>query len=133
MKRVIEAYIRPADDRRLFFRAYLLNNSVVALSAKLKLIFAINNELSLVKIDRHSFHRLLAIRNAFAHNDIGSGFRVGVPEDPQSSVSEHIVMESIKSDGSTEIITRAEALREFESVLTNVQEALRTMLEKLRG
>jgi len=133
MKDVIEAYVRPVETRAIFFRAYLLNNAIVPLAGKIKLIFAINNELSLVSLDRNRLHRLLAIRNAFAHNDVLSGFDVHIPENLESPITEHVYMESIKGDGSIERLTRDRATGEFFTLHQYVKTALEEMVAKLRA
>ena len=103
------------------------------MAAKTKLVFAINNDLSLAPLDRNRFHRLLAIRHAFAHNDVLSGFEIDIPEDLESPIGDYVVMESIKGDGSIERLRRDTAFEEFYSPYEYVKTTLQSMLAKLRG
>ena len=131
MKAVIEAYVAPSEESAGFFRACLLNNSIVSLGSKIKLIQVINKQRSLIKLDQNQLHRLIAIRNAFAHNDLRTGLRFKVQD--RDALIQYVVMESIKGDGSIQKVTRDEAAKEFAQVHKDVKSGLKAMLRKLRG
>lgn len=130
MTAIIEAYVEPRADREEFFRAYVLNSAIVSFSGKMKIVFAVNKNLKLVKIDKNVFHRVMSLRNAFAHNDLISGIQVDKTTD--STEPNVVVLESIRGDGSMEIITRDDAYQEFKNAYEKVETSLREMLGKLR-
>lgn len=133
MKKVIEAYVQPPKERSEFFSRHVLNNSIVPFAGKIRLIFAINNALSLVRLNKNAFHRLAAIRNAFAHNDVGSGLRVDAPLDPDMPLSTYVVVESIDGDGSIRTVSRDDAALEFHEAFDVAHKSLEEMLDKMGG
>lgn len=130
MKAIIEAYVEPRADREAFFRAYVLNNAIVPFAAKMKLVFAINKDLQLVKLEANAFHKVMSLRNAFAHNDLISGIRVD--ETARSDEGSAVVLESVRGDGGMETVTRDAAYQEFRKAHERVESCLREMLGKLR-
>ena len=133
MKAIIEDYVEPRQDRATFFRAYVLNNAIVSFSSKMKLVFEINRDLQLVKLDRDAFHKVMNLRNAFAHNDLISGIRVEEPMGGNESIMKTVVLESIRGDGLMDTISRGAAFQEFRMAHQNVESSLKLMLGKLRG
>ena len=111
--KILTVYVSPLEKRRDFFSKILLNNAVLPFGAKAKLLVAINNREKLVKLDKNKIHRILAIRNAIAHNEIATRFQRIIPEDPEEPISSYFELDSVKSDGSLETIDRDHALREF--------------------
>lgn len=126
---IIEAYILPRDDRQAFFRSHVLNNAIVSLGSKVKIVQAINRDLKVISLDSDALHKVAQLRNAFAHNDLISGIRV------DDSVDTEVVifgLESIKGDGKLLYISREEAFDQFKKYHKIVESNLKEMLGKIR-
>lgn len=127
---IIEAYILPRDDRQAFFRSHVLNNAIVSLGSKVKIVQAINRDLEIISLDANALHKVAQLRNAFAHNDIISGIRV------DGSAETEVVtygLESIKGNGELLYISRDEAFEQFKRYHKIVESNLREMLGKMRA
>lgn len=133
LKAIIEAYVAPRADREAFFRAYVLNNAIVSFSAKVKIVLAINRKECVVRLDSDALHKIMNLRNAFAHNDLISGIRVEDQPMGDDPPAESVVLESIKGNGKLETITRKDAFDQFQQAHAQVESSLREMLGKLRG
>jgi hypothetical protein len=133
LKAIIEAYISPGDDRQKFFRSRVLNNSVMSFGSKVKLVIAINRELKLVKLERESFHKIMQLRNAFAHTDIFGGIRMDSSRQNSDPDATTVGLESISGDGEIEYITREAAFQEFQDIYESVESTLKKMLDDLRA
>lgn len=131
MKAIIEAYVRPRADRGSFFRAYVLNNAIVPFAAKMKLVLAINREANLVQLDTIALHKVMNLRNAFAHNDLVSGIRVEEPTSIDDPLQESVVLESIRGDGAMDTVTREAAFEQFRDAHERAEKCLKEMLGKL--
>jgi len=70
MTKILSTYIQPKDERVNFVERNVFNNSIISFAGKIKLIAAFAKIENLRGIDTNTFHRLLAVRNAIAHNDI---------------------------------------------------------------
>lgn len=67
MDQLISQFCSPRPEAAIFMNAVILDSTVMSLGAKAKVIAAIAYTLD-VKFDRNPLLRLIAIRNAFAHN-----------------------------------------------------------------
>jgi len=126
---IITIYISPKDSRVEYFKNNLMNNSIISFGAKVKLLLGINKQEKLVKLNRDSFHRILSVRNAIAHNDIATKLKIEIPEDPYDDISTYIIMDRMKGDGSIETIPKSQAFSEFYELHMELQEDLDEMLE----
>ncbi|HLA74421.1 MAG TPA: hypothetical protein VJM76_00730 [Gammaproteobacteria bacterium] len=133
MKEIITSYIRPRERTKDFVEINVLNNSVVSFASKIKLILAINNREGLVKLDQNKLHRLLSIRNAFAHNDVISGIRVHVPHDPGQSTKVYMVLDRMKGDGGVETLSRDDAYADFYKINLDIEPVIQEMAKKVRA
>lgn len=130
MTRIISKYIQPKNERPEFVEKNLLNNSNVSFGAKVKLITAISKSEELGKIDRDKLQRLLAIRNAIAHNDVISNIRTHIPDDPDEDIYRYIVMDRMKSDGTVETLPKSKAYGEFLMLYEEVTKEVEAVLHK---
>jgi len=110
MKNIIAAYVGPSPDRADFVASHLLNNSIVSFAAKVKLVLAIAEAVS-VKVKRNALHTLLSRRNAFAHQDHLTALRFTTDDEGIPDIS--VVVESIKASGELESVTHEKAMYEF--------------------
>jgi len=128
MTKIISKYIQPKHERLEFVEKNLLNNSIVSFGAKVKLISAISRIEKLGSVDRDKLQRLLAIRNAIAHNDVISNIRTHIPDDPDEDIFRYIVMDRMKSDGSIETLPKSEAYGEFLMLYDEVTKQIEVVL-----
>lgn len=133
LKAIIEAYVLPRDDRQEFFRSHVLNSSIIPFGGKVKLVIAINKDLDLVKLNNDSLHKIMQLRNAFAHNDIISGVKVDLSKEVTDPGAITIGLESISGNGALKYVTRDEAFKEFQNVYQTSENSLKEMLGKLRA
>ena len=110
MKHVIAAYAKIPQDRLAFFHSYISNNSTMNFAAKVKLVLAIADAMK-VPMNKNAFYVLLSRRNAFAHQDLVDSIRLSTDSGGETTVA--FVVESIKSNGKMETISRKSAYIEF--------------------
>jgi hypothetical protein len=111
MNQVIINFTSPIDEKKSFFWDVLLDSSIMSLGAKVKVIMAISQELD-VRIKSGVFHKVLSLRNAFAHTRISSNPVIVVAKDPKDDKA-HYNLKIITQSGKIETMTRCEALNKF--------------------
>ncbi|MFH2144589.1 MAG: hypothetical protein ABII75_00980 [Candidatus Omnitrophota bacterium] len=143
MKEVIVAYLGVQEDKAAFLQSILLHNSIVSFASKVKLILAINKQGNYVNIRRDDFHKLMKIRNAYAHSDLLSNIEMTIPDYSRYLEDESLDIEempqplmlkylkSIKHDGSLEVVERTSAYFEFFDLSERVEEYLNNIKEKI--
>ena len=130
---IIESYVLPRDDRQAFFRSHVLNNATVSLGSKIKIVLAINRDLSVVELNPDALHKVAQLRNAFAHNDLISGIRVDLNKDSSDPGSVIVGLESIKGNGELLYISRDDAFTQFKKYHKIAESNLKEMLGKMRA
>jgi hypothetical protein len=120
---LIQRFIGAKGSGGEFLRSRVLHNSIVSYSSKVKLILAINGEAGGPKLDRDSFHRLGALRNAFAHTDIYKSRRVNLNVDA-GPVGAYFSIDLLKPDGTIKSMRRAEAVVEFGDLCDHIDQQL---------
>jgi hypothetical protein len=108
---IILKYLDLKPEREHFADWILFNNSILNLSAKIKLLCYISNAVG-YEINAHGFHNLLQIRNAFAHTDFNSDLYLEIGENGEI-IGSFSSIKSIKSDGKLDIKNRNEAYQDF--------------------
>lgn len=111
MDQVIESFCRPRRSAYKFFVQVLLHSSTLSLGAKAKLITAIAQEVG-HPVSKDEIHRVIALRNAFAHHPLDSHptFRFGIDEQIRYELA------VINSSGSVKRTDRTDALVEFNKI-----------------
>lgn len=71
LNQVIEGFCEPRKDPFMFFWNVILDSSVMPLGSKVKVASAIAHQLDF-NLERESLHKIMALRNAFAHHGLGS-------------------------------------------------------------
>ncbi|WP_257311274.1 hypothetical protein [Geothrix fuzhouensis] len=124
---VIFNYIAPILDAEKFVKLNLLDNSVVSFGAKIKLLQVINKNINGDFINRDKFHRLLSIRNAFAHNNVGNNLEIEPSEENLSEI--YFYIESMKGDGSIVRTRRDDAYTEFWALYLELLRSLQEFIK----
>ena len=108
---IIEKFISPRKEAFPFFWFVLMNNSIIPLGAKVKLILSISQEVGF-KIKRDPLWKVVRLRNAFAHHRTQSHptFIVGKTPDEDDSI---YVLHTFSSSMKMARIPREKALEDF--------------------
>ena len=111
MDEVIESFCRPRRSSYRFFVQVLLHSSTLSLGSKAKLMSAIAQEVNF-SINKDEIHKVIHLRNAFAHHPLDSypTFRFGEDENIRYELA------VIDSSGSVTRTDRVEALAKFNEV-----------------
>ena len=122
---IISLYISPQASAVQFLDKKLLNNSIVSFGSKIKLLLSIAESCNYKGLDRDKLHRMLALRNAIAHND--QNYKFHIPEDPEEDCQQYFVVEYFKSNGSVEEITKSKVYSEILSLHQDLEKSLREL------
>jgi hypothetical protein len=121
MTRIIFSYCSPRQDARPFMWNIVLDSSVMTLGAKAKVVMAIAQELEF-KFEKDALHRVLELRNAFAHHATDANFAMGMgPEGETEFFYEFWVL---RSSGKLEKKKRHQAFEEFNKAYSVAQQSL---------
>ncbi len=113
LNQVIEKFCAPRREAFPFFWNIVLDSSIMPVGSKAKVAMAIAQELG-VKLDGNALHKLIALRNAFAHQATDSHPTVFVGKTPADDQS-HYILQVISSSGKISRKRRDDALDEFNS------------------
>lgn len=111
LNQIIISYSAPRKEAYNFFRDVLLDSSIVSLGSKLKVAKAISQQLNF-KLKHVSLHKVLSLRNAFAHHSLDSHPTLFVGKTDEETEA-HYMLHILNSSGKTEIKRREDALKEF--------------------
>lgn len=126
INQIIVGYCKPRKAAWEFMWSIVLDTSVMPLGAKVKVTLAISNEMEF-KLDKDSLHRVIALRNAFAHHasDAHPVIAVGQTPDEDSTYFQFWVLEG---SGKISRIKRHEAFAEFNVKYRKARESLGQLL-----
>lgn len=129
---VISIYVCAQDDTGdEFLRRRLLHNSVVHYGAKVKLTMEISSKVQgRKKLDEQALRTIGVIRNAFAHARIASSVRTN-QNALTGRIGEYLIVEPIKSDGSTRELRRDDALKEFNEAYHKIRPQLDQLIDAI--
>lgn len=128
---LIEYFVAPRSGTLDFFYNVLLDTSIISLGAKVKIVMAISQELD-VKIKQDAFHKVVSIRNAFAHTGQKSNPAVFLKEDGSLSDTDY-VLKIVKNTGKIESMTRSNAMRQFEKKYQIALKSISSLLEAAKN
>ncbi|CAK8724298.1 hypothetical protein GCAAIG_14325 [Candidatus Electronema halotolerans] len=115
-------------EQESFVRDIVFNNTIVSFSAKVKLFLHLRSIRNWPKIDPKDFHRLMHIRNQFAHCNPTQYIHVTMNKGDKPVQSEvKIMLESLSNAGEIVSVESSIALKEF----TEIYDRLRTYLFKV--
>lgn len=122
INQIIVDYCKPRKEAWEFMWSIVLDTSVMALGAKVKVVMAVSHEMGFA-LDRNPLHRVIALRNAFAHHasDAHSVLAVGRTRAEDTSYRELWVLEG---SGKVSRIKRDEAFAEFNVAYSAARESL---------
>jgi hypothetical protein len=121
MTRIIFSYCSPRHDARPFMWNIVLDSSVMSLGAKAKVVMAIAHELDF-KFEKDALHRVLELRNAFAHHATDANLSMGVTMDGEVDFFHEFWI--LRSSGKLEKKRRKQAFEEFKQAYSKAQQSL---------
>jgi len=124
-------FIGPYTDAEDLIRLHLLDNSILSFASKIKLLQVIDRLKGTSHINRDELHRLLAIRNAFAHNVVGRNIEVEYV--PSGLADTYFYIESIKGNGALLRVKRDDAYGEFLALCDSAAVRLAALHAAVRG
>jgi hypothetical protein len=130
LNQVLGAYFGPRDEAKRFFWDVLLDSSILPLGAKVKVAMAISQQVE-TALDQQSLHKLVALRNAFAHHatDAHPVFIVG--KTPDRDRLEHR-LQVISNSGKLSQTSREDGLAEFDVCYDRAKSSLLALLNTIR-
>jgi hypothetical protein len=129
LNQVIDAYLMPRKEAEQFLWDILLDSSILQLGAKVKVVMAISQELG-AELDNTSLHRLVSLRNAFAHHATNAHPVITVGKTPDTDRL-HYTLQVISNSGRVSRTRREEALTEFNDLYAKTRESLRAFLSAI--
>jgi hypothetical protein len=122
MNQIISDFCAPRKEASLFMWSVILDTSVMPLGAKAKVVAAIAYALGF-EFDRNPLHRIIAIRNAFAHNATDAHATLMVHPNPEDDYIYHQFW-VLGSTGEIKMEKRHEAFDEFQAVYAAARQSL---------
>jgi hypothetical protein len=118
--KVIAQFVGASPARTGFVEDVVLHNAVVSFGSKVKLLLTVARESKGPKPTKDKLHRLLNIRNAFAHGHMIKGLRVNINALRAEPYGPYLIVETLKGDGTVEEKARSEVMAEFLALLQEV-------------
>ena len=131
LNQAIEEFCAPAKNRFQFFWDVILDSSILPMGSKAKVAMAISQTLK-YKLDQESIHKVMSLRNAFAHHKTQSHpvMVVGKTSDQNSS---HFELQVISNSGNISRQKREDALAEFKKVSAAAKKSLVGLLDLIKS
>lgn len=122
INQIIVGYCKPRKDAWEFMWSIVLDTSVMSLGAKVKVVMAVTHEMGF-DLEKNALHRVIALRNAFAHHasDAHPVLAVGRTPEEDTSYFQFLVLEG---SGKISRIKRHEAFTEFNSAYRKAKDSL---------
>lgn len=129
LNQIITNHSSPREDAKMFFWTVLLDSSVIALGSKVKVVMSIAKELN-VDISPTSLHKLISLRNSFAHHSLNSHPTIYLKKETLQDEF-HNTLHVLSQSGSVNKKTRSEALNEFNALFKTCKDCLLALNEKV--
>jgi hypothetical protein len=115
--------------KQAFLKDILFNNAILPFAAKVRLFRHLRATKDWPKIDPNLFHRLMHIRNQFAHSQRSLNITLLVGEKLQCGGSK-IMMSSVNGSGQLVEVNVADAFNEFRQLWVKLSKYLRELNTK---
>jgi hypothetical protein len=122
INQIIVGYCKPRKDAWEFMWSVMLDTSVMALGAKIKVVMAISHEMSF-SLEKNAVHRVIALRNAFAHHASNAHPVLAVGKTPEEDTS-YLQFWVLESSGKISRVKRHEAFDEFNAAYCKARDSL---------
>lgn len=131
LNQVLASYCGPRKEAQRFFWDVLLDTSVLPLGSKIKVAMAVSQEVG-IELDQQSLHRLVSLRNAFAHHATDAHPVLMVGKTPDRDRVEHR-LQVISNSGRVSRTSRVEGLAQFDECYESAKASLLGLLSAVRG
>lgn len=125
LNQVIEDFCEPRKEPFMFFWNVVLDSSIMPMGAKVKVAAAIAQELDF-KLEQDALHKVMALRNAFAHHKTGSHPVISVGKTDEDTRI-HYELQVLSNSGRLSRKPRQDALAEFHAAYSLAKESLVTL------
>ncbi|MHB1232900.1 MAG: hypothetical protein ACYCZQ_10040 [Burkholderiales bacterium] len=122
LNQVIEDFCEPRKEPFMFFWNVILDSSVMPMGSKVKVAAAIAQELDF-KLEQDALHKVMALRNAFAHHKTGSHPVISVGKTEEDSEI-HYELQVLSNAGKLSRKRRDDALSDFNAAFLAAKESL---------
>ena len=122
INQIIVGYCKPRKEAWRFMWSIVLDTSVMTLGAKVKVVMAVSHEMEF-KLDKNSLHRVIELRNAFAHHASDAHPVLVVGGTPEEDTS-HLEFWVLATSGKISRIKRHKAFDEFNAAYRAARESL---------
>lgn len=106
----------------MFFWNVILDSSIMPMGSKVKIAAAIAQELDF-KLKQDALHKIMALRNAFAHHKTSSHPAISAGKDEEDSKT-HYELQVLSNAGKLSRKRREDALSEFNAAFLAAKESL---------
>lgn len=130
MDQVISNYCAPRKKASTFMWTVLLDSSVMPLGGKAKVVAAVAQMVGCT-FERNAVHRIIALRNAFAHNSTDAHQAVVFGRTDEETYS-YCQFMTLGPSGEIKIEKRHEAFAEFNDLFTVVKQSLLQLREAVK-
>jgi len=130
INQIIVGYCNPRKDAWEFMWSIVLDTSVMSLGAKVKVVLAVSHEMG-VKLDKDSIHKVISLRNAFAHNASNAHPIYVVGRTPEEDTS-HLQLLVLEGSGKVSRKKRHEAFTEFNGAYRAARDSLAQLKNLVR-
>lgn len=131
LNQVVTNYCAPRKDLHNFFWDVLLDSSVMPIGSKVKVAMAISQKLR-HKLDRNALHKVMSLRNAFAHHSIDSHPVFKVAREPEKG-SVRYELQVLDNEGRLTRTPRTQAVEQFDAAYEQARESLRALLDVMKA
>jgi hypothetical protein len=122
INQVIVGYCKPRKEAWEFMWSIVLDTSVKSLGAKVKVVMAVAHEMSF-KLEKNALHRVIALRNAFAHHASNAHPVLAVGRTPEEDTS-YFQFWVLEGSGKISRVKRDEAFTEFNDAYRKARDSL---------
>jgi hypothetical protein len=122
INQVIVDYCKPRKDAWEFMWSVVLDTSVMSLGAKVKVVMAVSHEMDFI-LEKNALHRVIALRNAFAHHASNAHPVLAVGRMPEEDTS-YLQFWVLEGSGKISRVKRHEAFAEFNAVYVKARDSL---------
>ncbi|OGT89080.1 MAG: hypothetical protein A2514_13480 [Gammaproteobacteria bacterium RIFOXYD12_FULL_61_37] len=122
LNQIIVGYCAPRKEAWEFMWSVVLDTSVMSLGSKIKVAMAAAHEMRF-KLNKDALHRVISLRNAFAHHASNAHPVLVVGREPEDD-SSHLQLWVLESSGKITKMKREEALTEFNKVYKAAKESI---------
>ena len=131
LNQVVTNYCAPQKDLYHFFWDVLLDSSVMPMGSKVKVAMAISQKLK-HKLDRNALHKVMSLRNAFAHHGLDSHpvFEVARSSDNGCVRYE---LQVLDNEGRLTRTPRTDAVEQFDAAYESARKSLKALLETIKA